>query len=44
VDIPLFVAGRFFAGYGVGLISASIPLYQSETGKFFQKTMMPACI
>jgi len=30
-DIPLFVAGRFFAGYGVGLISASIPLYQSET-------------
>lgn len=31
VDIPLFVAGRFFAGYGVGMISASIPLYQSET-------------
>lgn len=30
-DIPLFVAGRFFAGYGVGMISASIPLYQSET-------------
>lgn len=22
VDIPLFVAGRFFAGFGVGLISA----------------------
>lgn len=31
VDIPVFVAGRFFAGFGVGLISASIPLYQSET-------------
>lgn len=30
-DIPLFVAGRFFAGYGVGMISATIPLYQSET-------------
>ncbi|USW54097.1 Putative major facilitator, sugar transporter, major facilitator superfamily [Septoria linicola] len=30
-DIPLFVAGRFFAGYGVGMISALIPLYQSET-------------
>ncbi|KAK5113093.1 hypothetical protein LTR62_003672 [Meristemomyces frigidus] len=30
-EIPLFVAGRFFAGYGVGMISASIPLYQSET-------------
>jgi len=29
--IPLFVAGRFIAGYGVGMISASIPLYQSET-------------
>ncbi|KAI8658045.1 Plasma membrane low glucose sensor [Fusarium falciforme] len=31
VSIPLFLAGRFFAGYGVGLISALIPLYQSET-------------
>ncbi|TVY73250.1 putative glucose transporter rco-3 [Lachnellula suecica] len=31
VAIPLFVAGRFFAGFGVGLISALIPLYQSET-------------
>lgn len=31
VAIPLFLAGRFFAGFGVGLISAIIPLYQSET-------------
>ncbi|TGJ84745.1 hypothetical protein E0Z10_g4005 [Xylaria hypoxylon] len=30
-SIPLFLAGRFFAGFGVGLISAQIPLYQSET-------------
>ena len=30
-SIPLFLAGRFFAGFGVGMISASIPLYQSET-------------
>ncbi|KAF2739111.1 high affinity glucose transporter RGT2 [Polyplosphaeria fusca] len=30
-DIPVFTAGRFFAGYGVGMISATIPLYQSET-------------
>lgn len=30
-EIPMFVAGRFFAGYGVGMISATIPLYQSET-------------
>jgi SP family sugar:H+ symporter-like MFS transporter len=28
---PLFIAGRFFAGLGVGLVSAIIPLYQSET-------------
>jgi len=28
---PLFIAGRFFAGLGVGLISALIPMYQSET-------------
>ncbi|KAF2273873.1 glucose transporter-like protein [Westerdykella ornata] len=27
----LFIAGRFFAGYGVGLVSALIPMYQSET-------------
>ncbi|KAL8400913.1 hypothetical protein RB594_001080 [Gaeumannomyces avenae] len=30
-SLPLFLAGRFFAGLGVGLISALIPLYQSET-------------
>ncbi|CZR69217.1 probable monosaccharide transporter [Phialocephala subalpina] len=30
-SIPIFLAGRFFAGFGVGLISAIIPLYQSET-------------
>ncbi|KAB8542142.1 hypothetical protein FH972_025605 [Carpinus fangiana] len=29
-DQPLFIAGRFFAGMGVGLVSAQIPLYQSE--------------
>ncbi|OAA53458.1 major facilitator superfamily transporter monosaccharide [Niveomyces insectorum RCEF 264] len=29
--IPLFLAGRFFAGLGVGLVSALIPLYQAET-------------
>ncbi|KIW26233.1 uncharacterized protein PV07_09346 [Cladophialophora immunda] len=30
-SIPLFLAGRFFAGLGVGLLSATIPLYQAET-------------
>ncbi|KAM5344075.1 hypothetical protein ACJ41O_012612 [Fusarium nematophilum] len=29
--IPAFTAGRCVAGYGVGIISATIPLYQSET-------------
>ncbi|THW36874.1 general substrate transporter [Aureobasidium pullulans] len=29
--IPMFVAGRFFAGYGVVMVSPLIPLYQSET-------------
>ncbi|ERS97058.1 hypothetical protein HMPREF1624_06387 [Sporothrix schenckii ATCC 58251] len=29
--IPLFLAGRFFAGLGLGMISSIIPLYQSET-------------
>ena len=28
--IPLFCAGRAIAGFGVGLISSCIPLYQSE--------------
>ncbi|KAH3676156.1 hypothetical protein WICMUC_002178 [Wickerhamomyces mucosus] len=30
-EINLLVAGRVFAGLGVGLVSASIPLYQAET-------------
>ena len=42
-DIPLFVAGRFFAGYGVGMISALIPLYQSETApKWIRGTIVGA--
>ncbi|KAG8628650.1 hypothetical protein KVT40_002515 [Elsinoe batatas] len=27
----MFIMGRFFAGLGVGLVSAMIPMYQSET-------------
>ncbi|PLN83092.1 putative MFS monosaccharide transporter [Aspergillus taichungensis] len=42
-SIPLFVAGRFFAGYGVGLLSATIPLYQSETApKWIRGTIVGA--
>ena len=28
--LPLFVVGRVFAGLGVGLVSALVPMYQSE--------------
>lgn len=30
-ELKLFISGRFFAGFGVGLVSALVPLYQSET-------------
>jgi SP family sugar:H+ symporter-like MFS transporter len=42
-DIPVFTAGRFFAGYGVGMVSALIPLYQSETApKWIRGTVVGA--
>lgn len=42
-EIPMFTAGRFFAGFGVGLISALIPLYQSETSpKWIRGTIVGA--
>ncbi|KAF1347513.1 putative transporter [Delphinella strobiligena] len=28
---PTFIAGRFFAGLGVGLVSVQVPMYQAET-------------
>ena len=28
--IPLFVVGRVFAGFGVGVVSTVVPMYQSE--------------
>lgn len=41
--IPLFVAGRFFAGLGVGLLSATVPMYQSETApKWIRGTIVGA--
>ena len=43
VAIPLFVAGRFFAGFGVGLISATIPLYQSETAPKWIRGAIVGC-
>ena len=29
-NLATFVAGRFFAGFGVGLVSMLVPMYQSE--------------
>jgi len=41
--IPMFVAGRFFAGLGVGLVSALVPMYQSETSpKWIRGTIVGA--
>ncbi|KAF2105385.1 general substrate transporter [Lophiotrema nucula] len=41
--IPMFVAGRFFAGFGVGMISAIIPLYQSETSPKWIRGAVVGC-
>ncbi|KAI0827592.1 AmMst-1 [Trametes gibbosa] len=29
-NLPTFIVGRFFAGFGVGLVSTIVPMYQSE--------------
>ncbi|KAH0544218.1 hypothetical protein FGG08_001663 [Glutinoglossum americanum] len=42
-SIPLFVAGRFFAGYGVGLVSALVPLYQSESSPKWIRGTIVGC-
>lgn len=41
--IPMFVAGRFFAGFGVGLVSMLIPLYQSETAPKWIRGVIVGC-
>lgn len=40
---PVFIAGRFFAGLGVGLISALVPLYQSETAPKWIRGAIVGC-
>ncbi|KAG9232416.1 MFS sugar transporter-like protein [Amylocarpus encephaloides] len=41
--LPLLVAGRFFAGLGVGVISVLVPLYQSEMApKWIRGTLVCA--
>jgi SP family sugar:H+ symporter-like MFS transporter len=40
---PMFIAGRFFAGLGVGLVSAIIPMYQSETAPKWIRGTIVGC-
>jgi SP family sugar:H+ symporter-like MFS transporter len=41
--IPLFVAGRVFAGLGVGLVSCIIPMYQSECSPKWIRGAVVSC-
>lgn len=41
--IPLLCAGRAIAGFGVGLVSAVIPLYQSETAPKWIRGAIVSC-
>ncbi|CAH2354206.1 low-affinity glucose transporter Hxt3p [[Candida] railenensis] len=41
--IPMLCAGRAIAGFGVGLISASIPLYQSECAPKWIRGAIVSC-
>ncbi|KAF2404614.1 general substrate transporter [Trichodelitschia bisporula] len=40
---PMFIAGRFFAGLGVGLVSVMIPMYQSETAPKWIRGTIVGC-
>lgn len=42
-DIPLLCAGRAIAGFGVGLISSTIPLYQSEASPKWIRGAIVSC-
>jgi len=41
--IPLFVVGRLIAGWGVGLLSAQVPMYQSETSPKWIRGTIVGC-
>jgi SP family sugar:H+ symporter-like MFS transporter len=40
---PLFIAGRAIAGFGVGLVSAIVPLYQSESAPKWIRGTVVGC-
>ncbi|KAH8154043.1 uncharacterized protein LAJ45_01810 [Morchella importuna] len=41
--IPLMVVGRLLAGFGVGLVSALVPMYQSETSPKWIRGTIVGC-
>ncbi|EIW53906.1 MFS monosaccharide transporter [Trametes versicolor FP-101664 SS1] len=41
--LPTFIAGRFFAGFGVGLISTLVPMYQSECSPKWIRGAVVSC-
>ncbi|KAF8515072.1 MFS monosaccharide transporter [Gautieria morchelliformis] len=41
--MPLFVVGRVFAGFGVGLVSCLIPMYQSECSPKWIRGAVVSC-
>lgn len=42
-ETKLFIAGRVFAGLGVGLVSVQVPMYQSETLPKWIRGMVVGC-
>ncbi|KAL7277503.1 hypothetical protein ACG7TL_008424 [Trametes sanguinea] len=42
-DLATFVVGRFFAGFGVGLVSTLIPMYQSECSPKWIRGAIVSC-
>lgn len=41
--LPLFIAGRAVAGFGVGILSAIVPLYQSESAPKWIRGTIVGC-
>jgi sugar porter (SP) family MFS transporter len=41
--LPLFVAGRVFAGLGVGLVSCLVPMYQAESSPKWVRGAVVSC-
>jgi len=41
--LPLFVAGRVFAGLGVGMVSCLVPMYQAESSPKWIRGAVVSC-